>query len=133
MGLPPKAMKYITCRVMSFRPWQASCGPLRGLSRLHSGISLSSSLFPLCLLCLFFSSAPLLHAILLYSLSSLSSHSLFPSFSSHHSSYSPRFHPNLLPLSLFTSSASWCMPVICDQPATERRNTLQCHDPETPH
>lgn len=44
MGHPPKAMKYITCRVMSFRPWQASCGPLRGLSRLHSGISLILSI-----------------------------------------------------------------------------------------
>lgn len=36
MGHPSKAMKYITCRVMSFRPWQASCVLLRGLSRLHS-------------------------------------------------------------------------------------------------
>lgn len=37
---PPKAVKYITCRVMSFRPWQASCVPLGGLSRLHSPIAL---------------------------------------------------------------------------------------------
>lgn len=53
MGHPPKAMKYITCRVMSFRPWQASCVPLRGLSRLHSAISLILSIppmFPLPLL-----------------------------------------------------------------------------------
>ncbi|CAB1417127.1 unnamed protein product [Pleuronectes platessa] len=49
------------------------------------------------------------------------------------SASSPSFHPNLLPLSVGTSSASWCLPVICDQRATERCGTLQCHDPETPH
>lgn len=44
MGHPPKAMKYITCRVMSFRPWQASCSPLRGLACLHSSISVILSI-----------------------------------------------------------------------------------------
>lgn len=41
---PPRAVKYITCRVMSFRPWQASNGPLRGLSCLHGGIALIPSI-----------------------------------------------------------------------------------------
>lgn len=40
----PRAVKYITCRVMSFRPWQASNGPLRGLSCLHGGIALIPSI-----------------------------------------------------------------------------------------
>lgn len=54
---PPRAVKYITCRVMSFRPWQASNGPLRGLSCLHGGIALIP-LFPSCLALLLLSSLP---------------------------------------------------------------------------
>lgn len=41
MGHPPKAMKYITCGVMPFRPWHAFCGPLVRLSCHHRGISFS--------------------------------------------------------------------------------------------
>lgn len=44
MGHPPKAMKYITCGVMPFRPWHAFCGPLVKLSCHHSGISLLPSI-----------------------------------------------------------------------------------------
>lgn len=40
----PGAVKYITCRVMSFRPWQSSVGPLRGLSCLRGGIALILSI-----------------------------------------------------------------------------------------
>lgn len=40
----PGAVKYITCRVMSFRPWQSSVGPLWGLSRLRGGIALILSI-----------------------------------------------------------------------------------------
>lgn len=78
MRHPPKAMKNITCRVMSFRPWQASCVPLRGLSRLHSPFSLT--LLPPCFPCVVFLSSPLCHATLFF-VSSLGSCSLllFPS------------------------------------------------------
>lgn len=45
LGAPhPGAVKYITCRVMSFRPWQSSVGPLRGLSCLRGGIALILSI-----------------------------------------------------------------------------------------
>lgn len=44
MGPPPKTMKYITCRVMPFRPWHAFCGPRVRLSPHHSGISLLPSI-----------------------------------------------------------------------------------------
>lgn len=60
MGHPPKAMKYITCGVMPFRPWHAFCGPLVRLSCHHRGISLSPSFlpFPLRLHRFFSSSVP---------------------------------------------------------------------------
>lgn len=131
MGHPPKAIKYITCRVMSFRPWQASCGPLRGLSCLYSAISLIFSIasmspassfhllhcsMPYC--CIFF-----LHSLLILHFP----HSLLITLL-HLLTFFLNFYP-----SLCTFSASWCMPVICEQRATEQRNTLQCHDPETPH
>lgn len=45
MGPPPKAMKYITCGVIPFRPWHASWGPLVRLSAAAAA-SLSSVPFP---------------------------------------------------------------------------------------
>lgn len=124
MGHPPKAMKYITCRVMSFRPWQASCGPLRGLSRLHSPISPSFSLFLLCLRGLFFSSTPALRATLLYSLSLLSSHSPFPTLHFLHSSSSSSFHPNLPALCL---SVHPLPPGACPSSATSVPQSATAH------
>lgn len=46
MGHPPKAMKYITCGVIPFRPWHAFCDPLVRLSATAVA-SLSSVPFPL--------------------------------------------------------------------------------------
>lgn len=111
-GHPPKAMKYITCRVMSFRPWQASCVPLRGLSRLHSAISLilsipSMSPLPLLFIC----SIAACH-IVEFSFFSLF---LFSIFFSRSLSLSllitlPGLPPFILIVypSLCTFSASWC-------------------------
>lgn len=47
MGHPPKAMKYITCGVIPFRPWHAFCSPLVRLAT--TAASLSFIQFPLCL------------------------------------------------------------------------------------
>lgn len=130
MGHPPKAINYIMCGVMSFRPWQASCGPLKGLSRLRSTISPSSSLFLLCLPHVLCCSVPHCRIPFLHPVPILR----FPRPpSSRHSSSSPPFHALIFCPSLCASSASWCMAVICDRRATEQRGTLQRHDPETPH
>lgn len=39
MGHPPKAMKYITCGVIPFRPWHAFCGPLVRLATTAASLS----------------------------------------------------------------------------------------------
>lgn len=125
-GHTPKAMKYITCRVMSFRPWQAPCSPLRGLSRLRSVISLMLSVHSPSF---FSSSVPLLSATFLYPPSYSALCSSFPSVSSHYS-----FH--LLVFVIFfasASSVSWCMDITYDLHVMERHDTLQHHEPEIPH
>lgn len=127
----PRAVKYITCRVMSFRPWQASNGPLRGLSCLRGGIALIPSI-PI-MSC---PASPFISSIFFLPVCQ----SLVTFYSSVFISVSPLSHPlpPLLPSlisypSVLTSFAPWRMVVICDQHATECRNSLQCHDPETPH
>lgn len=107
---------------MSFRPWQASCVPLGGLSRLHSAISLilsipSMSPLPLlfiysnaaCHIVIFFpQSVPILHFPLSLSLCITL---LLLSFQLSHPS--PR-----------TSSASWCMP--SSATSVPQRATTHC-------
>lgn len=102
MRHPPKAMKYITCRLMSFRPWQASRGPLGGLSRCHGGISLIPTIpamSPLLLLFICSNSTTLWYfQSLVSSFSSFSFH--LPLFSHHsHSSPNPP-QPTPTPLSV---------------------------------
>lgn len=102
-GHPPKAMEYITCRVMSFRPWQASSPTHVRVSRLHEAIILSPLLSSFHRF-----HFPTLHSLLHFTLFSL------PSF------------PCILIVYpfLFTSFASWCMPVSCDQSITTHFNAV---------
>lgn len=132
----PGAVKYITCRVMSFRPWQSGVGPLRGLSCLRGGIALILSIPTMTR-----PASPFISSIFLSPRSaSVFGDFLFRSF--HPPPPSPplpriRLPPLALLIfqpSVLTSFASRCTAaVICDQHATKRHSSVRCHDPETPH
>lgn len=124
MGHPPKAMKYITCGVMPFRPWHAFCGPLVRLSCHHRGISLSflpsiPSTSPSLLLLISSTRLPQLHSF---------------GFGLHCPLFSSL--PSLPCVVVYTPLPRSPPPptvVIRDRRARECRGTLRCHDPETPH
>lgn len=121
MGHPPKAMKYITCRVMPFRPWHALCGPLVRLSCHHSGISLLPSI-------------PSMSPSLLLLICSTRLPQFQPfGFGLYCPLFSSLPSPSLCNCLYSSPSLSPCMVVICNQHARECRGTLRCHDPETPH
>lgn len=126
----PGAVKYITCRVMSFRPWQSSVGPLRGLSCLRGGIALILSIPTMTR-----PASPFISSIF----RSPRSASVFGDFLFRSFHPPPRIRLPPLALLIFqpsvlTSFASRCTAaVICDQHATKRRSSVRCHDPETPH
>lgn len=125
----PGAVKYITCRVMSFRPWQSSVGPLWGLSCLRGCIALILSIPTMTLPASSFISSIFISSPQCVHLRRLS----IPQFSHPlHFSSSP-CSPNLPPF-CFNFLASRCTAaVICDQHATKRHSSVRCRDPETPH
>lgn len=118
MRHPPKAMKYITCRVMSFRPWQASSVPLRGLSRLHSPFSLTLDASPALSFHLLRRLMPHCCFAILHSFPVL-----FYSF--HHYSYSPSFHYDRFPLSQYIFLLL-VHAVICDQTSVAQSTAKRC-------